>query len=54
MPETRNVTVDKDIKVTVLIYATYEEGQSNNTKNNDQGNVKSVLECCEEKYTVCV
>lgn len=54
VPETRNVTVDKDIKVTVLIYATYEEGQSNNTKNNDQGNVKSVLECCEEKYTVCV
>ena len=37
-PDTRNVMVDKDIKVvTALIYPIDEKGQSNNTKNNDQG-----------------
>lgn len=54
VPETRNVMVDKDVKVTVLIYTTDERGQSNNTKNNDQGNVESVHEYYEEKYTMCV
>lgn len=46
--------VDEDVKVTVLTYPTDERGQSDNTKNNDQGNVESVHECYEEKYTMCV